>query len=231
VPEGGVAYAGDVSDATFMAGALPDHPSHVFHLAAVVSGQAEADYDLGVRVNLHATRKPCLSLLRQRGDVPRVIFTSSVAVFGDAPKIIEDDTAALPRSSYGTQKALGELLINDMSRKGFVDGLSLRVPTVVVRPGKPNAAASSFASGIIREPLAGQRAVCPVDPSMLMWIASPEAVTSNLIHAADLPSDAHRLSAHCQSAGYLGTGFRDDRRHGAGRRGPVPDRLRARSGH
>jgi nucleoside-diphosphate-sugar epimerase len=188
LPEGGVAHVGDVADAAFLEGALPDHASHVFHLAAVVSGQAEADYDLGLRVNVRAT-ETLLEQLRQAGDCPRVIFTSSVAVFGDAPAIIEDTTAALPRSSYGTQKAMGELLINDMSRKGFIDGLALRVPTVVVRPGKPNAAASSFASGIIREPLAGARANCPVSPSMMMWIASPDAVTRNLIHAADLASD------------------------------------------
>ena len=188
VPEGGTAHVGDVTDPGFLAEAVPGSATHVFHLAAVVSGQAEAEYDTGVAVNLRATEQ-LLERLRGFGTAPRLVFTSSVAVFGDAPAIIEDGTAALPRSSYGTQKAMAELLINDMSRKGFVDGISLRVPTVVVRPGKPNAAASSFASAIIREPLAGERAACPVDPGMLMWIASPDAVTRNLIHAADLPAE------------------------------------------
>ncbi|MEM8878825.1 MAG: D-erythronate dehydrogenase [Pseudomonadota bacterium] len=188
VAQGGTAHVGDITDAAFLAQAVPANTTHVFHLAAVVSGQAEAEYDTGIQVNLRATEQ-LLDLLRQHAATPRVVFTSSVAVFGDAPAIIEDSTAALPRSSYGTQKAMAELLINDMSRKGFIDGISLRVPTVVVRPGKPNAAASSFASAIIREPLSGERAACPVDPGMLMWIASPDAVTRNLVHAADLPAD------------------------------------------
>ncbi len=134
----------------------------VFHLAAVVSGQAEADFDIGMRVNLDATRA-LLERCRTLAAPPKFVFTSSLAVFGGPlPDPVPDDAPLTPQASYGAQKAIGELLVYDMTRKGFIDGRSLRLPTVTVRPGKPNKAASSFASGIIREPLAGVDAPCPV---------------------------------------------------------------------
>ncbi len=153
----------------------------IFHLAAVVSGQAEADFDLGMRVNLDATRY-LLERCRACASPPKFVFASSVAVFGGRlPDIVPDDAALTPQSSYGTQKAIGELLVNDMSRKGFIDGRSLRLPTIVVRPGKPNRAASSFASGIIREPLSGIEANCPVAPATRVWVQSPREVIENLL--------------------------------------------------
>jgi nucleoside-diphosphate-sugar epimerase len=162
----------------------------VVHLAAVVSGSAEADFDLGMRVNLDGTRA-LLEACRALGSQPRVVFTSSIAVFGgDLPDIVTDATMPTPQGSYGTQKLIGELLVQDFSRKGFIDGRSVRVPTVVVRPGKPNGAASGFASGIIREPLAGVPAVLPVDPSTVMWIASPDTVVEMLMHTIMLDATA-----------------------------------------
>jgi len=120
-----------------------------------------------------------------------VVFASSVAVFGQPlPAVVTDSTTPTPQGSYGVQKLIGELLVGDFSRKGFVDGRCLRLPTIVVRPGKPNAAASSFASGIIREPLAGQEAICPVDPSTGMWMSSPATAVKALLHAHELPASA-----------------------------------------
>ncbi|MGZ8254481.1 MAG: NAD-dependent epimerase/dehydratase family protein, partial [Burkholderiaceae bacterium] len=128
--------------------------------------------------------------LRGEGRRPKVVFASSVAVFGGAlPEVVDDTTMPMPQSSYGAQKLIGELLVTDYSRKGFVDGRAVRLPTIVVRPGKPNAAASSFASGIIREPLAGEDALCPVDPATSMWVLSPAAAIANLLHAHELPAE------------------------------------------
>ena len=159
----------------------------IFHLAAVVSGQAEANFDLGMRVNVDGTRN-LLEAARREGRRPVVVFTSSLAVFGPPlPQVITDETAVHPRSSYGTQKAIGELLVSDFSRKGYIDGRVVRLPTVCVRPGAPNAAASSFVSGIIREPLNGQTAVCPVDPGLELWLSSPSSAVANLVRAALLP--------------------------------------------
>lgn len=156
----------------------------VFHLAAVVSGQAEADFDVGMRVNLDGTRN-LLEAARSAGRRPRFVFASSLAVFGPPlPAVIGEDTAVRPQSSYGAQKAIGELLVSDYSRKGYVDGRVVRIPTVCVRPGRPNAAASSFVSGIIREPLNGQQSVCPVPASLELWLSSPRAAVANLAHAA-----------------------------------------------
>ena len=147
---------GDIADRETVRRLLLPGAAVVFHLAAVVSGQAEADTDLGYRVNLDGTRA-VLDACRALGACPRLIFASSLAVYGGAlPPEVGDDTPLTPQSSYGTQKAIGELLVNDYTRKGFVDGRALRLPTVVVRPGLPNRAASTFASSIIREPLAGQ---------------------------------------------------------------------------
>ncbi len=186
---------GDIADRdTVKALIAPDGPKSgtdaVFHLAAIVSGQAEADTDLGYRVNLDGTRA-VLDACRALGSRPRLVFASSLAVYGGAlPPAVGDDTALTPQTSYGAQKAIGELLVNDYSRKGSVDGRALRLPTVVVRPGLPNRAASTFASSIIREPLAGKDAVCPVSPETVMALASPRRVVAALAHALDLPGEA-----------------------------------------
>jgi nucleoside-diphosphate-sugar epimerase len=179
---------GDVGDGAFVA-RVADGADSVFHLAAVVSGAAEADFELGMRVNLDGTRS-LLDALRRQGRTSRVVFASSVAVFGGAlPEIVTDATMPTPQSSYGVQKLIGELLVGDYSRKGMIDGRAVRLPTIVVRPGKPNAAASSFASGIIREPLAGMDAACPVDPDTSMWLMSPASAIANLIRAHEVPAD------------------------------------------
>jgi nucleoside-diphosphate-sugar epimerase len=154
--------------------------------AAIVSGQAEADFDLGMKVNLDASRH-LLEACRSAGHRPRVVFTSSVAVYGgELPAVVRDDTALTPRSSYGAQKAMAELLLSDYSRKGFVDGRILRLPTIVVRPGKPNKAASSFVSGIIREPLNGEEAICPVALDTRIWLLSPRMAVEALIHGGEV---------------------------------------------
>jgi len=172
------------------AAALVRGADAVFHLAAVVSGQAEAQFDLGMRVNLDGTRL-LLEAARAEGRRPVFVFTSSLAVFGPPlPVVVTDETPVHPQSSYGAQKAMGELLVSDFSRKGFVDGRVARLPTVCVRPGLPNAAASSFVSGIIREPLNGQEAVCPVGSDLELWLTSPRCAVSNLALAAMLPTEA-----------------------------------------
>ena len=178
--------SGDIADPALLARVIDSGTDVIFHLAAIVSGQAEADFELGMRINLDASRL-LLERCRACGHAPRVIFTSSVAVFGGAlPAVVQDDTALQPQSSYGVQKAIGELLLQDYSRKGFVDGLVLRLPTISVRPGKPNKAASSFASGIIREPLNGDTSVCPVSPGVRLWLLSPRKVIDCLIRGAEL---------------------------------------------
>lgn len=177
---------GDIADRATIEAALTSDVQGIFHLAAVVSGQAEADFDLGLKVNLDATRQ-ILDCARALGSRPRLVFTSSVAVFGgDLPAVVPDAMSPVPQSSYGAQKAMCELLVNDFSRKAFIDGRVVRLPTVCVRPGAPNKAASSFASGIIREPLNGQSAVCPVNGDTRMWLMSPRKVVRNLIHAYEL---------------------------------------------
>lgn len=163
---------------------LAKKPDIIYHLAAVVSGEAEKNFDLGMTVNLHATLS-ILETCRRLAFSPIFVFASSCAVFGgDVDQPIKEDTAPLPRSSYGTQKAIAELLVNDFSRRGYIDGRSLRLPTIAIRPGKANAATSSFISSIIREPLKGKSTNCPVPPSTLFWIQSPKVVIRNLIHAA-----------------------------------------------
>jgi nucleoside-diphosphate-sugar epimerase len=158
--------------------------------AAIVSGMAEADFDLGMRINVDATRH-LLEACRACGTRPTVVFTSSVAVFGGPlPERISETTALNPQTSYGIEKAIGELLLADYTRKGFIDGRALRLPTISVRPGRPNAAASSFASGIIREPLNGEDGICPVGPDARMWLASPHTAIESLIAAHELASDA-----------------------------------------
>ncbi len=166
---------GDIADRETVTALLADADS-VFHLAAVVSAGAEADYDLGYRVNLDGTRN-VVEACRAGGRVPKLVFASSIAAYGgDLPECVEDHTPVRPQTSYGVQKVMGELLINDATRKGFLDGRALRLPTIVVRPGKPNKAASGFASGIIREPLNGIDFDCPVTPESSMAIMSPRTV-------------------------------------------------------
>ena len=181
---------GDIADRAVLARALTPATGSIFHLAAVVSGQAEADFDIGMRVNVDATRT-LLELTRALPAPPKFVFTSSIAVFGgNLPAVLPDDQRLTPQGSYGAQKAMGELLVSDMSRRGMIDGRALRLPTITVRPGKPNKAASSFASGIIREPLAGVDAVCPVAPATRMWVQSPPRVIENLLIGHDAPASA-----------------------------------------
>ena len=179
---------GDVSSSAAIAAALDKDTGSVFHLAAVVSGGAEADFDLGMKVNLDGCRV-LLEACRKLARPPRFVLASSVAAFGgDLPDVLDDSTTPNPQTSYGAQKVISEYLVTDYSRKGFIDGRSLRLPTIVVRPGKPNLAASSFASGIIREPLNGQVSECPVAEDTGVWILSPGKVVQNFIRAHDLPS-------------------------------------------
>jgi nucleoside-diphosphate-sugar epimerase len=182
--------AGDIADPGVLRHVIDADTASVFHLAAIVSGMAEQDFDLGLRINLDASRA-LLEVCRARGRRPRLVFASSVAVYGgDLPATVPEDAAVRPQSSYGTQKAMTELLIGDYTRRGFVDGRVLRLPTICVRPGRPNAAASSFASGIIREPLNGEESVCPVDASTRVWIMSPRAAVEGLIVGHELSADA-----------------------------------------
>jgi nucleoside-diphosphate-sugar epimerase len=177
---------GDISDHRVLERAIDAQTDVLFHLAAIVSGGAEADFDFGMRINLDASRT-LLDVCRNLGHKPRVVFTSSVAVYGGSlPDVVVDDTAVNPQSSYGTQKAVAELLLCDYSRRGFVDGRVLRLPTISVRPGRPNAAASSFASGIIREPLHGEEAVCPVPLSTRLWLLSPRSAIDALIVGSEI---------------------------------------------
>jgi len=167
---------------------VAQRPELIFHLAAIVSGEAEADFEKGYRINLDGTRR-LFEAIRKAGEgyKPRVVFTSSIAVFGAPfPDAIGDEFLNAPLTSYGTQKAIGELLLSDYSRRGFFDGIGIRLPTICVRPGKPNKAASGFFSGILREPLAGQEAVLPVPDTVRHWFASPRAAIDFLVHAAKI---------------------------------------------
>ncbi|HZP19418.1 MAG TPA: D-erythronate dehydrogenase [Bauldia sp.] len=168
--------------------AVIGRPDVIFHLAAIVSGEAEADFEKGYRVNFDGTRN-LFEAIRRAGDGyrPRLVFTSSIAVFGAPfPDAIRDDFFETPLTSYGTQKAVGELLLADYTRRGFFDGIGIRLPTICVRPGRPNLAASGFFSNIIREPLAGKEAVLPVPENVRHWHASPRSAIGFLIHAAML---------------------------------------------
>jgi len=163
-------------------------PDVIFHLAAIVSGEAEADFEKGYRINLDGTRL-LFDAIRAigHGYRPRVVFTSSIAVFGAPfPEAIGDEFFTTPLTSYGTQKAIGELLLADYTRRGILDGIGIRLPTVCVRPGKPNKAASGFFSNIIREPLAGHEAILPVPDTVMHWHASPRAAIGFLVHAANI---------------------------------------------
>ena len=173
---------------------VASRPDLIFHLAAIVSGEAEADFEKGYRINLDGTRY-LLEAIRLEGQAspykPRVVFTSSIAVFGAPfPEAIGDEFFSTPLTSYGTQKAICELLLNDYSRRGFLDGVGIRLPTIVIRPGKPNLAASGFFSNILREPLVGQEAVLPVSRDVRHWFASPRAAVGFLRHAAEIDTAA-----------------------------------------
>ena len=183
---------GDFAVAGFAEKLVADRPDVVFHLAAIVSGEAELDFDKGYRINLDGTRM-LLDAIRLAGGgyKPRVVFTSSIAVFGAPfPESIPDDFHLTPLTSYGAQKAIGEALLADYTRRGFCDGVGIRLPSIVVRPGKPNKAASGFFSGIIREPLAGVEAALPVSETIVHTHASPRAAIGFLMHAAGLARDA-----------------------------------------
>jgi len=178
--------AADIADAAAARAAVAGRPDVIFHLAAVVSGEAELDFEKGVHVNLDGSRA-LIEAIRATGEGyrPRLVFTSSIAVFGAPfPESIADDFHLTPLTSYGTQKAIVELLLADYTRRGFLDAIGIRLPSIVVRPGRPNKAASGFFSSIIREPLAGEEAVLPVEDSVLHWHASPRAAVRFLIHAA-----------------------------------------------
>jgi nucleoside-diphosphate-sugar epimerase len=181
---------GTLADRHFIDAIVDDDVAVVCHLAAVLSGQSEAEFDLGMRVNVEGTHG-LLEACRRLAHPPRVVFSSTTAVFGGPlPKVVPEDMALLPQSSYGAEKAIAEHLVAEYSRRGFVDGIVCRVPTVAVRPGAPNSAVSSFVSGIIREPLAGLESVCPVPLDMRLWITSPDTAIRNLAHAVALQAAA-----------------------------------------
>ena len=188
LPFSAEAVTGDFSAPGAAEALVAQRPDVIFHLAAIVSGEAEADFDKGYRINLDGTRL-LFDAVRQVGDgyMPRLVFTSSIAVFGSPfPERIGDEFVTAPLTSYGTQKRIGELLLADYSRRGFFDGVGIRLPTICVRPGKPNAAASGFFSGIIREPLNGQDAVLPVSEDVRHWHASPRSAVAFLVRAATM---------------------------------------------
>lgn len=169
---------------------VAERPDVIFHLAAIVSGEAEADFDKGYRINLDGTRYLFDAVRVLEGYVPRIVFTSSIAVFGAPfPDAIGDEFFTTPLTSYGAQKAIGELLLADYTRRGFFDGIGIRLPTICVRPGKPNKAASGFFSNIIREPLSGIEAVLPVGEDVRHWHASPRSAVGFLVHAATIDGE------------------------------------------
>jgi len=179
----------DFSDEAVIRNILLHQPDVIFHLAAIVSGEAEKNLALGMKINFHASLQ-LLELCRALAFHPRIVFASSCAVFGgDVSKVVLDETSPKPRSSYGTQKAMVELLMNDYSRRGFIDARSLRLPTIAIRPGKANAATSSFVSAIVREPLHGKMATYPVPSETVVWIQSPKRVIQNFIHAANIDEE------------------------------------------
>jgi D-erythronate 2-dehydrogenase len=181
-------HAGDFAIVGAAEKLIADRPDVIFHLAAIVSGEAELDFDKGYRINLDGTRM-LLDAIRLKGGgyKPRVVFTSSIAVFGAPfPEAIGDEFFNTPLLSYGTQKAIGELLLADYSRRGFVDGIGIRLPTICIRPGLPNKAASGFFSNILREPLAGKEAILPVSEEVRHWHATPRSAVGFLLHAGTM---------------------------------------------
>ena len=170
---------------------IADHPDIIIHLAAIVSGEAEVDFEKGYRVNFDGTRLLFDSIRRIANYTPRVVFASSLAVFGAPfPNKIPDDFHLTPSTSYGTQKAMSELLLDDYTRRGFFDGIGIRLPTICIRPGKPNKAVSGFYSGILREPLNGREAILPVSEDLRHWFSSPRSAVAFLEHAATMDTAA-----------------------------------------
>lgn len=189
----------DISDPRIAPALIADRPDLIFHLAAIVSGEAEVAFEKGYAINLDGTRF-LLEAIRQQGEIasyrPRLVFTSSIAVFGAPfPDRINDEFFLTPRTSYGTQKAIGELLLADYARKGFLDAIGIRLPTVCIRPGTPNKAASGFFSNILREPLIGKEAILPVADTVRHWHVSPRRAVGFLLHAAAI--DTARLGHRC----------------------------------
>ncbi len=197
----------DIADPATARRLIAGRPDVIFHLAAIVSAEAELDFEKGMRINLDGSRA-LLEAVRRVGDGyrPRLVFTSSIAVFGAPfPEAIGDDFHLTPLTSYGTQKAIVELLLADYTRRGFLDGIGIRLPSIVVRPGRPNKAASGFFSSIIREPLAGEEAILPVEDSVLHWHASPRAAVGFLVHAAGLAPEKLGPRVNLTMPGVCGT--------------------------
>lgn len=179
----------DITDPASVAAAIPQGTDVIYLLAAIVSAHAEAEFETGMQINLHGTMN-VLERARALGTKPTLVFSSSIAVFGgEAPNPITDHVILNPQTSYGTQKAIGEMLVQDYSRKGFIDGRAFRLPTISVRPGKPNRAASSFMSSILREPLNGQEAICPVGPDFPHFYLSPRMCAENLVRGAEVAEE------------------------------------------
>lgn len=203
------ARAADIADPNEGEAMVAGRPDLIFHLAAIVSGEAEADFDKGYRINLDATRHLFDAIRAENGRSgykPRVVFTSSIAVFGAPfPDRIGDEFFTTPLTSYGTQKAIGELLLADYSRKGLFDGIGIRLPTICIRPGKPNKAASGFFSNILREPLVGQEAVLPVSEDVRHWHASPRAAVGFLHRAATMDLSQLGWRRNLNMPGYSAT--------------------------
>ena len=218
-PVATVAAKLDIADAEAVAARIAKRPDVIFHLAAVVSGEAEADFDKGYAVNFDGTRA-LFEAIRALPDYrPRVIFASSIAVFGAPfPETIPEEFHLTPLTSYGTQKAMGELMLADYTRRGFIDGVGLRLPTICVRPGRPNKAASGFFSNILREPLAGQEAVLPVDEDVRHWFASPRAAVGFLRHALAMDLSVIGPRRNLTLPGLSATVGRGDRGAAPGRR-------------
>lgn len=180
---------GSIGDAELLHEIVTEDTVGIFHLAAVLSGGSEDDFDLAMNVNVDGTRA-LLEAARGIRNTPRFVFTSSLAVFGgEMPDSVPENMATQPESTYGMVKSIGELLVNEYTRKGFIDGRICRLPTISVRPGKPNSAASSFASSIIREPMNGMKSVCPVPVDTKLWLSSPNAAVTNLVHAFEIDGE------------------------------------------
>ena len=183
-----VSVIGSVADAGVVRAAVPSDITTIWHLAAVLSGQSEAEPDLAMAVNVGGTQA-LLDACRTAARPPRFVFASTIAVFGGPlPAVVPEDHALRPASTYGTTKVIAELLVLEATRRGLVDGIACRLPTVSVRPGRPNSAMSSFVSGIVREPLAGIESICPVPLDTRLWVSSPAVTTENLAHAGRLPT-------------------------------------------
>ena len=180
---------GDISDPNFVNSLIAEKPDFIFHLAAIVSGEAEQNFSKGYNINFDGTRL-FFEAIREKNYCPRLVMTSSIAVFGAPfPEKIDDEFFCTPLTSYGVQKACSELMLIDYSRKGFLDGIAIRLPTIVIRPGKPNLAASGFFSNILREPLSGKEAILPVSREVRHWLASPKAAIGFLHHAAEIDTE------------------------------------------